>query len=156
MKIAVFSDTHSFITPMLQAIAKFSPDAICHLGDHDRDTAVLLRQFPDIPIYRVSGNCDFTPLAPYRLVVHFGSIKAFLTHGHLYHVDFGHIDSLVYAAQEADAKLVLFGHTHTPMHTDVGGIKLVNPGTAGKGKDLSWAMVEIFDNGGIGVEFHYL
>ena len=156
MKIAVFSDTHSFVGPMIEAVAEYMPDAICHLGDHDRDTEALLRQFPDIPLYRVSGNCDFNPLAPYRLVVQFGPINAFLTHGHLYHVDFGHVDSLVYAAQEVNAKLVLFGHTHTPLQADIGGVKVVNPGTAGKGSDKSWAMVEIFDNGGIGVEFHRL
>ena len=72
MKIAVFSDTHSFVGPMIEAVAEYMPDAICHLGDHDRDTEALLRQFPDIPLYRVSGNCDFNPLAPYRLVVQFG------------------------------------------------------------------------------------
>ena len=139
---------------MLDAVAKYSPDAVCHLGDHDRDTEALIRQFPAIPVYRVSGNCDYNPLAPYRLIVSFGPISAMLTHGHLYHVDFGRVDSLVYAAQEADARLVLFGHTHSPLHTDVGSVKVVNPGTAGKGRERSWAMLEIFDNGGIAVEFH--
>ena len=139
---------------MLDAVAEYSPDAVCHLGDHDRDTEALIRKFPTIPVYRVSGNCDYNPLAPYRLIVPFGPISAMLTHGHLYHVDFGRIDSLVYAAQEVGARLVLFGHTHSPLHTDVGGVKVVNPGTAGKGRDRSWAMLEIFDNGGIAVEFY--
>lgn len=141
---------------MIDAIRKYKPDMICHLGDHDRDTEVLLSLFPDIPLYRVCGNCDYNALAPNCLTVQFGQVKAFLTHGHLYSVSFGRLDSLVYAAQEAEAKLVLFGHTHSPLHADIGGVKLVNPGTSGKGRERSCAMLEIFDNGGIGVEFHTL
>ena len=58
MRIAVFSDTHGFTAPMVDAVSRFRPDAVFHLGDHDRDTEVLLRQFPEIPLYNVAGNCD--------------------------------------------------------------------------------------------------
>ena len=152
MKIAVFSDTHGVTAPMLDAVSRFRPDAVVHLGDHDRDTTELLRRFPEIPLYSVAGNCDFAALAPTVLTVSFGPVKAFLTHGHLYRVDFGRLDSLVYAAQEAGCGLALFGHTHTPLHEDVGGVKVVNPGTAGRGRRLTWALLTVFDNGGIAVE----
>ena len=109
MKIAVFSDTHGLTAPMVDAVSRFRPDAVFHLGDHDRDTEVLLRQFPEIPLYNVAGNCDFAALAPNVLTVSLGPVKAFLTHGHLYHVDYGRVDSLVYAAQEAGCQLALFG-----------------------------------------------
>ena len=112
MRIAVFSDTHGYTAPMADAVARFRPDAVFHLGDHDRDTEVLLRQFPEIPLYNVAGNCDFAALAPNVLTVSLGPVKAFLTHGHLYHVDYGRVDSLVYAAQEEGCRLALFGHTH--------------------------------------------
>ena len=62
------------------------------------------------------------------------------------------MDSLVYAAQEAGCQLALFGHTHIPYHEDVGGVKVVNPGTAGKGRSLTWALLTICENGGIAVE----
>ena len=154
MKAAVFSDTHGVVNPMIKAVSIHAPDAICHLGDHDRDASVLLQHFPSLPVYSVCGNCDYYPLASASMVVEFGQIKAFLTHGHQYHVEYGRIDSLVYAAQEVGANLVLFGHTHAPLHTDIGGVKVVNPGSAGKGKERSWAMLDLFDNGGIGVTFH--
>lgn len=141
---------------MVDAVREYSPDIICHLGDHDRDTSALLQSFPDIPLHRVCGNCDFNPLSPVCLTVQFGPVRAFLTHGHRYHVDYGHLDSLVYAAQEAGANLVLFGHTHSTLHKDIGGVKVVNPGTAGKGKNRTWALLEVFENGGISVEFHSL
>lgn len=153
MKVAVFSDTHGLTSPMVDAVQRSRPDAVIHLGDHDRDTDVLLKRFPEIPLYHVAGNCDFAALAPNVLTVPLGPVRAFLTHGHLYHVDYGNVDSLVYAAQEAKCQLALFGHTHIPFHEDIGGVKVVNPGTAGKGRHLTWALLTIFENGGIGVEF---
>ena len=61
-------------------------------------------------------------------------------------------DWLVYAAEEQGASLALFGHTHRAFYEQVGGVTLLNPGTAGKGSDLTWAMVTIFDNGAISCE----
>ena len=152
MRIAVFSDTHGLTRPMVDAVTRCRPDAMIHLGDHDRDTAVLLRSFPEIPLHNVAGNCDFAALAPNVLTVSLGPVRAFLTHGHLYHVEYNHVDSLVYAAQEAGCQLALFGHTHIPFHEDIGGVKVVNPGTAGKGRSLTWALLTIHENGGIAVE----
>ncbi len=152
MKVAVFSDTHGVTTPMVRAIRQVRPDALVHLGDYERDTAVLLKEFPELPLYHVCGNCDYAPSAPNCLTVQLGPVTVFLTHGHLYHVEYGHIDSLVYAAQEAGAQLALYGHTHIPLHEDVGGVKVLNPGAAGKGREPTWALLEIFENGGIAAE----
>ena len=35
---------------------------------------------------------------------------------------------------------------------EIGGVKVINPGTAGAGRRLTWALVEVFDNGGIACE----
>ena len=156
MKLAVFSDTHSFTAPMVNAVKESHPDALIHLGDYERDTDILLQQFPEIPLYQVSGNCDYYPRSLNTLVVQFGPVKAFLTHGHLYGVEYNHVDRLVYAAMESGANLVLFGHTHVPYHEDIGGIKVINPGTAGKGRNLTYALIDIMDNGGIAVSFNNL
>jgi hypothetical protein len=32
----------------------------------------------------------------------------------------------------------------------VGGVTVINPGTAGKGRRLTYALLDIMDNGGIG------
>jgi len=156
VKIAVFSDTHGVTLPMVDAVRSARPDAVVHLGDYERDAAVLLREFPELPLYSVCGNCDWLPKAPNTLTVSFGPVTAFLTHGHLYSVDYGRVDSLVYAAQEAGAQLALFGHTHTAFQEDVGGVRVINPGTAGKGREKTWALLEIFENGGIAAQFHTL
>ena len=156
MKAAVFSDTHTNTALMVEAVRRSRPDLIIHLGDHDRDTDILRLEFPDIPLYSVCGNCDWHPQAPAKDIVPLGPVKAFITHGHLYNVDYGRVDSLVYAAQEAGAQLAMYGHTHQPDNREVGGVKVLNPGTAGKGRKLTWAWVEVFDNGGIACEIRDL
>ena len=155
MKAAVFADTHTNTALMVEAVRRCRPDVIIHLGDHDRDTCILREEFPEIPLYGVCGNCDLAPAAPTTDIVPLGPVKAFITHGHLYNVNYG-VDSLVYAAQEVGAKLALYGHTHEALYEEIGGVKVLNPGTAGKGRKLTWALVEVFDNGGIACEIRDL
>ncbi len=155
MKAAVFSDTHSNTALMEEAVRRTRPDMIIHLGDHARDTEKLSSQFPDIPLYSVRGNCDFGDDAPDTDIVPMGPVKAFITHGHLFNVNY-YLDSLVYAAQEQGAAIAMFGHTHEAENCEIGGVHVLNPGTAGKGRDLTYATVEVFDNGGIAVEIKEL
>ena len=156
MKAAVFSDSHGQTLLMEEAIRRTRPDVIIHLGDHDRDAAELRRLFPEIPLYSVCGNCDLMPMSPPRETVQLGPVKAFLTHGHLYSVKFGSVDSLVYAALEQGAQLALFGHTHEPYNKQIGGVHVLNPGTAGKGRRPTYALITVFDNGGIYTEIRDL
>lgn len=156
MKVAVFSDTHSNNELMLEAVRRCRPDAAIHLGDHDRDAVELRHAFPGLPVYSVCGNCDLMPLAPEKDVVQLGPVKAFITHGHLYNVNYGRVDSLVYAAQEAGAQLAMFGHTHQAYYEQIGGVQVLNPGTAGRGRELTWALIEIFDNGAFACEIRKL
>ena len=156
MKIAVFSDTHGNTGRMLRAVRELRPDALVHLGDYERDTEGLKKEFPDIPLYQVCGNCDVAPASPLDAIVDFGGVRTLLTHGHRYGVDWGRLDSLIYAAQERECRLVLFGHTHRAENTEIGGVRAVNPGTAGQGRQLSFAFVEIFPNGGITAEIRDL
>ncbi len=156
MKVAVFSDTHSNNELMLEAVRRCRPDAAIHLGDHDRDAVELRHEFPELPVYSVCGNCDLMPLSPEKYVIQLGPVKTFITHGHLYNVNYGRVDSLVYAAQEAGAQLAMFGHTHQAYYEQIGGVQVLNPGTAGRGRELTWALVEIFDNGAFACEIRKL
>ena len=156
MKIAVFSDTHGSTGRMLRVVRELRADALVHLGDCERDAECLKTEFPDIPLYQVCGNCDVSPRTPSELVVEFANVRTLLCHGHHYAVDWGRLDSLVYAAQEKDCRLVLYGHTHRAENTEIGGVRLVNPGTAGRGRTLSFALLEIFENGGTAAEIRPL
>ena len=155
IRAAVFSDTHANTARMVRTVRSYRPDIVLHLGDHARDTDILRREFPDIPVFSVCGNCDFGDSAPETLVVPLGPVRLFLAHGHQYNVRWT-LDYLVYAAQEAGAKGALFGHTHEAANVEIGGVQVVNPGTAGKGLTLSWASLTVFDNGGVACEIHEL
>lgn len=154
MKAAVFSDTHRNTAPMLEAVRRCRPDVLIHLGDHDRDALALKEAFPDIPLYSVCGNCDWAPIAPLADVVPLGPVRAYICHGHMYRVEYGNLDSLVYAAQERGCRLVMFGHTHRPMQDQLGGVQILNPGTAGQGSRRTWALVEVLENGGVAVSIN--
>ena len=152
IRAAVFSDTHSSTALMLEAIRRFRPDVVIHLGDYERDAEKIRTEFPDIALYQVCGNCDMFPSSPVSDLVPLGSVKAFITHGHQYNVEWGDLSRLAFAAEEQGAKLALFGHTHRAENTDLGSVRVVNPGTAGRGRELTWASIEVYENGAISSE----
>ena len=152
LKAAVFSDTHGSTAPMLEAARGAGADVLIHLGDYDRDAQALREAFPDTPLFSVCGNCDVMPLSPEKLVVPLGPVQALLTHGHRYGVSAAQADWLVYAAREAGAQIAMFGHTHSAYYETIGGVTLLNPGSAGRSRTPSWALVTVFDNGAIACE----
>ena len=85
-------------------------------------------------------------------MVPLGPVRALLVHGHRYGVSAAQADWLVYAAREEGAQIAMFGHTHSPFYETVGGVTLLNPGSAGRGRTPSWALVTVFDNGAIACE----
>lgn len=143
LKVAVFSDTHGNPDFMRNAIKSCSPDAIIHCGDGARDVVAMERAFPEIPIYSVLGNCDFSQNVPLVRTIELGGVKIFLAHGHTYGVKYEGLDRIGYAAKEAGASLAIFGHTHTPLCRHLGSVTIINPGSAGYGSDPTWGVLEI-------------
>jgi len=140
----------------VEAVRRLQPDILIHLGDFYRDAQVLRESFPSLPLCAVRGNCDLGWCdAPDTDTVSLGPVKAFVTHGHLYNVRYSR-DSLVYAAMEAGASLALYGHTHIADHAQYGGITVLNPGTAGKGRDLSYAVIQVYPGGGVACKIEAL
>ena len=152
MNAAVFSDTHGNTARMVAAVRRCRPDCVIHLGDYERDAAAIRREFPDIALYNVCGNCDMVPTAPADDLVPLGPVKALITHGHLYDVDWGDYSRLGYAALERGASIAMFGHTHSALNEDFGSVKLLNPGTAGRGREPTWAKVEVYENGAVSTQ----
>ena len=152
LKAAVFSDTPSNTALMREAIRRYRPDVVIHLGDYERDAAVIRREFPEVALYNVCGNCDMVPTAPADDLVPLGPVKALITHGHLYDVDWGDYSRLGYAALERGASIAMFGHTHRALNEDFGSVKLLNPGSAGRGREPTWAKVEVYENGAVSTQ----
>ena len=142
MILAVFSDTHGNTAGMLSAVRRMRPDVLVHLGDNLRDSAELAREFPELPLHAVPGNCDFARREPDTDTFMAGLVTVFATHGHRYSVKYG-LDSLLNAAHFSGAGLVLYGHTHIARIDYYGGMTVVNPGTSGLGPQLSFALIEI-------------
>ena len=138
---------------MVRAIRQQQPDAVFHLGDCERDTQRLEKEFPDLPLYRVCGNCDREPVNPEVLQLTLDGVKFFLTHGHRYSVKYT-LDALLNAAYFVGADMVLLGHTHHAMSETMQGLYVVNPGTAGVGPTCTYACIETEDGAVRSVGIH--
>ena len=142
MKIAVFSDTHGNTARMAEAVRRCRPDALIHLGDLERDTEILRREFPEIPLYNVCGNCDAMrgPVeAKPDCYLRLEGFKVWITHGHLYMNETRQIAELAHWGQELEQDIVIFGHTHVPVFTQMNGIWLLNPGSPSRPREGSRA-----------------
>ena len=127
MKILVTSDSHGAYDRLCMAARREKPDVCFFLGDGLRDAGLLAEALPALPLYLVSGNCDFADFAPLRGLAPLGGLLFFYTHGHSLGVKNG-IDTLWQAAHESGAEVALFGHTHSPFYEYWEGIHLFNPG----------------------------
>lgn len=128
MKICVFSDSHGSSAGMLRAVYAHSPDMVIHLGDGERDLEEIKSQFPDTPVKRVRGNCDWYSVLPETEHININGVEIFMTHGHLYGVK-QNTSALLDAAGACGAGLVLYGHTHRPCYDLERGVHVLNPGS---------------------------
>ena len=132
MKCIVFSDSHGDSQALLRAVAVTGPDMIIHLGDGVRDCAVLINNFPQIPLRRIRGNCDFASKEPLTDEFVVNGKRVFMAHGHSYNVKCT-TTAIVNAAVSRDADILLFGHTHVPWEENYEGLHIINPGSIGTG-----------------------
>jgi putative phosphoesterase len=144
MKIIVFSDSHGDKANMETAILREGPDMLIFLGDGIADFKVLLKAFPGIEAYGVKGNCDLRSNERERLIIGAEDKKILMMHGHQYNVKLG-MERFFFAALEAQADIALFGHTHSPYNKEVRGIKILNPGSIGRGLKPSYGLIIIKD-----------
>lgn len=129
MKLLIFSDSHGCLSAMEQAVNHEQPDHILHLGDHLRDAAALRDRF-SVPVTAVPGNCDGLTKEPAALTLELLNKRIYMTHGHLHGVKL-HYQRVIYAALEAEAGILLFGHTHRPECFSERGLWVMNPGACG-------------------------
>ena len=141
MKLLVLSDSHRRMDYMYQAVESQRPDRIIHLGDHDRDAMRLAERYPDIPLWSVCGNCDYGA-GPERIVDVLEGVRFYVTHGHTLRVKYGLLRAEL-AAREAEANVLLFGHTHRPLCDWHNGLWMVNPGTCSGMGPVTCAVIEL-------------
>lgn len=147
MKILVISDTHGYIDKAVKVIKENNNiSMIIHLGDYFRDAQKIAYEFPHIQVEYVHGNCDLMPgnVLAEKLLELEGK-KVFITHGHRYSVKWNY-EKILKRAQELEADLLLFGHTHIAEIFNNGKCFFLNPGSISDprgGRRESYAIVDI-------------
>ena len=131
MKLLILSDSHGEQEFMQLAVRRERPDAVIHLGDHCADADRLAEEFCGLPVLSVRGNLrPVGPTARGDAAADLEGVRIFGTHGHRYGVKQGLLRFSL-AAQEQQAQVALFGHTHIPYCRQEGGLWLLNPGACG-------------------------
>ena len=147
--ILVLSDSHGDIENMKLAVQKTEPDLIIHLGDCWNDAGYLKREFPDIIMERVPGNCDYVSEQEERILTIEGK-KFLICHGHTYSVKLSMLN-IELGAKEKEADVVLFGHTHRLFYDYHNGLAFLNPGSIGsppRGVPASYGVILIDEETG--------
>ena len=144
MKICVFSDSHGYPDNMIAAIELERPELCFFLGDGERDIKKVMDKYPELPVYAVRGNCDFSSKNSASLVCEVEGVTIFATHGHMSNVKYEYeLETLTLHASQAGADVALFGHTHTQHLSENRGITLINPGSAGMGYYPGYAVLNV-------------
>lgn len=142
MKILVLSDSHGDADSILCAVSKNDPDKLIFLGDGASDLNAAISRRPGLDCFSVSGNCDITRPSPRELLLDIEGFRILATHGDKYHVKNGLL-TLNYRANEKDADIVLFGHTHVPYCEDSDGVWYLNPGSCRRTYGGTCGLIEI-------------
>ncbi len=158
MKLLVFSDSHGNARPIYDALTAHAgtADAVIHLGDGTADMELVLRDYPRLDYICIAGNHEqyFTSVQRrsslnYKMISDFGGLRFLLVHGHREGVKYG-LDNLMRDAVDADAHVVLYGHTHEAYESSFISpsgtgkrIYMFNPGSVGCGYPSSYGVITI-------------
>ena len=143
MRSLVFSDSHEDTESMESVIKRFYPDMVLHLGDCIDDILELEKAFPDINFSYVRGNVDC--IGEIEKVQQLEQVPVFMTHGDKYYLE--DKEALLNTAMDLSVKIVLYGHTHSPVLYVKNGIVFLNPGTISRLYDFrTFGLIDVFDD----------
>ena len=139
IRIAVVSDTHGAAEEIKDFVSQQGPfDSIFHAGDLLPDLyeaaskiqAQETNQEQPCSFFGVAGNCDAIE-TPKKILVEIEDVRIVMVHGHLERVN-EQLMQLKYTAQEENARIVAFGHSHIPANMEQDDILFFNPGSLTK------------------------
>ena len=156
MKILCFSDSHGSFDAVGEMLKKHrDAQAVFFLGDGLTDAEYHAASDTERAWIAVRGNCDFTSSfrsSPALKVdgITLEGYKFVLTHGDAYGVK-SSLYGLMELAEEREADVVLFGHTHSPLLElrTIGerAVYFFNPGSIKEGylNPSSYGIIELCD-----------
>ncbi len=126
MKVLIISDSHGWSEELEAVIErhKAEVEAIIHCGDSE--LAPSDRALEKVKV--VAGNCDFNSDFPQERLEDIAGMRFYITHGHLHSVK-NNLVKLSYRAEEVQAEVVCFGHTHHATCFQENGVTYINPGS---------------------------
>ena len=157
-KILLLSDNHRKLD-FLEKVLRLHPDIqMCiHLGDSEGEGDVQALLPKGCESYFVQGNNDFFSYLPKDVEVRIGKERCFLSHGHLYGVNFG-LERLAEEARDRNCSMAFFGHTHRPCNKVVNGVHCINPGSISfprqEDRRPSYSLLFLDQKGNLRVEMH--
>ena len=151
MRIIAFSDSHRHAKNVRQLFEQtyLTTDLYIFLGDGEGDLDEILNIYPDRRILISAGNCDYCSKDPQIGITEVCGKRIVYCHGHMQHVGFG-LSGLMKLADDNDADIVLFGHTHERRCDYINGVYYINPGSLGQPRDClppSYAAIDIIPAG---------
>jgi len=140
-KIVVTSDSHGKRLNIYNIFKEHrDADLFIHLGDYISDVEDAEKRL-GINAVCIKANGDINSAMPLKQVLNIEGKRIVAVHGHIQRVKWSMI-RLKFLAQEENADVLLFGHTHIP-HVENNGTLFVNPGHAYRGQ---YAIVSIDKN----------
>lgn len=152
-EIIVTSDTHGR-TEYLPALRRAYPKASLFLncGDLEDDPS----KCPGWVFVR--GNNDWNPDIPDERIIVIAGHKIFMTHSHYF--PYARREEKIAAyAREKGCDIAVYGHTHVGKISRIHDVLLVNPGSMRlprDGKDPSYAIIDIEDDGSVNARLVYM
>lgn len=129
-RIAIVSDTHGKgVVDLANILKEMDLDRLIFLGDLYEDGETLKR-ITGLRTVNVLGNNEYLLQSslPSEKIIEIGAKKVFACHGHDYGVK-ANLTSLSYRAEELEADICLFGHSHIYTNEKINGIHYFNPGS---------------------------
>ena len=125
MLVGLIADTHGLVRP--EAVAALTGvDLILHGGDVG-GPAVLLALAAIAPVHAVAGNTDSPQdRLPSAIDTTLEGVRIHVSHGH----ELGSPTPQALVARYA-ADVIVYGHTHRRLLTEIGPTIVINPGAAG-------------------------
>ncbi len=127
MIVGVISDTHNLLRPQVFDVFT-GVDRIIHAGDIGSGD-ILVELETIAPVHAVYGNTDRFPLVERlkdREVLSLGDVRIFVTH-----IGGKPKEMRRFYPEVAHADVVIFGHSHRPLHLVNDNVIFFNPGSAG-------------------------
>ncbi len=149
MRILIVSDTHRNFRALSNIIERHPESrTLLFLGDGLRELEDAELLYPEKQIIAVRGNCDWASFLPAVRLVTLADKRILMLHGDQHGVK-GGLSTVRRLAEEQQADIVLYGHTHVADCAFLDGRYYLNPGSPTSPRDgkASYAYLDLVPAG---------